>query len=77
MGWENVDNKHKKAIDSEFVSCEEEYEITYLVKFITEEYDWITEADIRKAIALCCLKIDAPRPRDEFLRCLKHNLGVE
>lgn len=76
MGWSNVDDKHKKAMDRLYVSCEEEYEVNYLVKIIREEYSWISEIDIRKAIAACCLSIKAPRKREEFMACLKQRLGV-
>lgn len=77
MSWENVDNKHKKHIDSLYVSCEEDYEINYLIKIIKEEYLWISELEIRKAIASCCVSIKSPRPRDKFMKCLKNNLGVD
>jgi len=32
MGWENIDNKLKRKIDSFFVSCEERYELEYFKK---------------------------------------------
>jgi len=77
MSWGNVDDKHKKHIDSLYFSCEEEYEVKYLVKIINEEYSWISETEIRKAIALCCLSVKPPRPRDIFMKCLKNKLGVD
>lgn len=77
MSWENVDNKHKKAIDKENVSCEEDYEVNYLVKIIKEEYPFISEIDIRKSIASCCVSTNAPHPRKEFMECLRKRLGVK
>jgi hypothetical protein len=76
MGWNNVDDKHKKEMDKFYVSCEEDYEVNYLVKIIKEEYPYIAELDIRKAITSCCLQIKAPRKREEFMICLKNKLGV-
>jgi hypothetical protein len=76
MGWSNVDDKHKKGIDKLYVSCEEKYEIDYIVKIVREEYSWLSETTIRQAIASCCASIKAPRKREDFMACLKNKLGV-
>ena len=76
MGWNNVDNKHKKHTDKEFVSCTEKYELDYLKRIIKEEYPHLSENKIDSAIGSCCSSIPAPRPRDKFMQCLKNKLAV-
>lgn len=76
MGWENVDNRHKRHIDSNFISCSEKYELSYLKKLIKEEYPLLSEYHIDIAISHCCNDVPAPRERERFLLCLKNRLGV-
>jgi hypothetical protein len=75
MGWNQIDDKHKKHTDKAFVSCEEVYEVAYLKTIIREEFPSFTDSAIDKAIQHCCATIPAPRPRQKFLNCLQHQLG--
>lgn len=74
MGWDEVDNKMKRHIDSLFVSCTEKYERDTIKRIIREEFPHITEPVIDKAIDNCCQTIEPPRPRDKFFHCLSHKL---
>lgn len=76
MGWNEVDNKHKKKYDRLFVACDEHYEREYIKKIIKEEFPALSETIIESAINSCCASIPAPRPRDKFMACLKQRLGV-
>jgi hypothetical protein len=76
MSWQDVDNKLKTKIDSRFVSCAEDYELRYLFKTIKKEYPNLSDEKIWAAIDRCCAKIPAPRPRDEYMACLRGELGV-
>ena len=75
MGWENVDDKLKKGIDARFVSCEESYEKSYIKKITKEEFPYLRDSLIDSAIDECCKNIRAPRPRKDFIDCLKRKLG--
>ena len=74
MGWDEVDNKMKKHIDSLFVSCTEGYELGTIKRIIREEFPNIKEPVIDAAIKSCCQTIPAPIPRDQFMNCLKGKL---
>ena len=68
--WSDYDNRKKKGIDSLFFSCEEEWEVDYLVKKVMKHHSGYTEAKVRAAIRSCCATVRAPRPRKEFVECV-------
>lgn len=73
--WEDYDNKKiRDKRDGRFFSCEEEWEVDYLVKKIRKHLATKTEAEIREAIAKCCQTVKAPRPREEFVKCVFNRL---
>ncbi|OJW82321.1 MAG: hypothetical protein BGO69_17175 [Bacteroidetes bacterium 46-16] len=75
--WSDYDDKKKKKEDRLFFSCEEEWEVEYLVKKIKKHYPEISDAKIKEAIGLCCKTIHAPRPRKTFVECVMKRLGLE
>jgi hypothetical protein len=75
MGWDEVDNKLKRGVDAGFVACTEKYEIDYIKKVVKEEVGDHSESEIEKAIKDCCESIKAPRPRKDFIECLKRKFG--
>lgn len=76
MGWEEVDDKLKRKLDSKFVSCDEDWELKYIKKVVKEEFPHFTSTEIEKAVNGCCDSVDAPRPRSKYLDCLKRKLGT-
>ena len=72
--WSDYDNKKKKGADRLFFSCEESWEVDYLVAKIRKIYPLKSESAIRAAITSCCKEIPAPRPRDKFVRCVMGKL---
>lgn len=72
--WSEYDNKKKKWEDRFFFSCEENWEVDYLVSKIRKIYTSKTDAAIRGAISSCCNEVPAPRPRDKFVRCIMSKL---
>ncbi|KYP14145.1 hypothetical protein [Flavihumibacter sp. CACIAM 22H1] len=72
--WSDYDNKKKKWVDRFFFSCEEVWEIDYLVSKIRKVYPSISETAIRTAIASCCKEVPANRPREKFVRCVMSKL---
>ena len=68
--WSDYDNRKKRYTDRFFFSCEESWEVDYLVAKIRKVYPLKSEASIRAAISSCCREVPAPRPRDKFVRCV-------
>jgi hypothetical protein len=72
--WSDYDNRKKRWEDRFFFSCEETWEVDYLIRKIQKHEKYKTETAIRQAIAACCKEIPAPRPRDKFVRCVMGKL---
>ena len=75
MSWYNQDDKKKKVIDRLYVSCDEDYEIDYLVDKIVNELG-VDRYLAERAVNACCDEVPAPRSRDAFWECLKDELGL-
>lgn len=74
MGWNEVDNKLKKAVDRQFVSCEEKYEKSVIKRVIKEEFPKLHDSVIDEVIESCCREVKPPRPRKVYLECLINKL---
>lgn len=72
--WSDYDNKKKKWEDRSFFSCEESWEVDYLVSKIRKIYPSKSESAVRAAITSCCKEISAPRPREKYVRCVMSKL---
>lgn len=75
MGWNEVDDKHKRKYDRNFVACDERYERIYIIDTIMEEHPQYSRGQVERAVDHCCNSIRAPRPRKEFLQCVATQLG--
>jgi len=75
MGWKEVDDKTKKRIDSQFVSCTEKWEMDFIKQVIKEEFPHIPDSKIIEAIAECCAEVKGNRPRAKFMQCLQNKLS--
>lgn len=71
--WSEYDNRKKKWQDRFFFSCEESWEVDYLVKQI-RKHKSSSEQQIRNAISSCCKIVPAPRPRKAFVECVMSKL---
>ncbi|MEB0263389.1 MULTISPECIES: hypothetical protein [unclassified Mucilaginibacter] len=72
--WSEYDNRKKKWEDRLFFSCEESWEVDYLVRQMKKHFPYTSEQTIRNAIASCCQTVKAPRPRKEFVECVSSKL---
>lgn len=72
--WSEYDNKKKKWQDRFFFSCEESWEVDYLVAKIRKVYPLKSEASIRAAISSCCSSMTGNKPRDKFVQCVMSKL---
>lgn len=75
MSWNNIDDKHRKKYDRNFVSCEEPYERKYMVDIIMEEFPYFDRISIERAVNHCCKIISSPRDRQIFLKCVVDHIG--
>jgi hypothetical protein len=74
--WSDYDNrKIRDNRDKSKFSCEESWEVDYLVRKTQKHFPLKTEAQIRTAITSCCLTVKAPRPREEFVKCVAGKLA--
>ena len=76
VSWEEVDDKHKRKYDRDFVSCEEYYERKFVIAAILQHFHY-SRAMVEAAVVHCCKTIPAPRPRKTFLQCIAKKLGDE
>lgn len=74
--WSDYDNKKKKKEDRSFFSCEESWEVNYLLNKLKKHYPDKTEAQIRSAITACCRTVPSPRPRTKFVTCVTGRLDL-
>ena len=69
--WEDYDNrKIRDGRDRSKFSCDEVWEVNYLIGKLKRHFPYKTENAIREAITDCCEMILAPRPREEFVECV-------
>lgn len=74
--WEYYDNrKIRDSRDRSKFSCDEPWEVDYLVEKLKKYYNNKTESQIRAAITSCCAVVRAPRPRGEFVDCVTRKLS--
>lgn len=67
--WSEYNLKKPGRIDRLLFSCDEDWEIDYLVNKIREHGSWSEEL-IRQAIKMACYEELKPRPRGSFVRCV-------
>lgn len=73
--WSEYDNrKIRDGRDRSKVSCEEIWEVNYLVSKLKKHFPYKTETAIREAIQSCCQTVPAPRPREKFVDCVTNKL---
>jgi hypothetical protein len=74
--WSEYDNrKIRDNRDKSKFSCEEPWEVDYLVRKLQKQFPKKTAEQIRAAISSCCLTVRAPRPREAFVKCVVGKLG--
>jgi hypothetical protein len=69
--WTDYDNrKIRDRRDSSRFSCDEAWEVDYLVSKLKKHFPFKSDTSIRSSISACCNTIKAPRQRDEFVECV-------
>ncbi len=74
--WSDYDNRKMKNGDIKFFSCDEKWEVQYLVKKVEDMLGPIGEYKIESAIAYCCNKVKGNKPRSEFIECVLRRLKI-
>jgi len=73
--WSEYDDRKKRGnVDRSKFSCEESWEVDYLVRKLKSHFPKKTETEIRAAISSCCKQVPAPRPREKFVDCVTEKL---
>jgi hypothetical protein len=74
--WKEIDEKHRTRFNSNFVLCEEMYEISYIIQAILEFYPKLPRERITNAIYKSLREIPHPRLRREFWKSVSEKLDV-
>lgn len=74
MGWDEICERHRKLVQSEYISCDELSEKGRLRDLVMEEFPSLSIPAVDAAISYCCAATRGPRLRKEFLKCVQHQL---
>lgn len=74
--WKKIDEKHRSRFNSNFVLCEEMYEISYIIQAIMESYPKLPRERITNAIYKSLREIPHPRLRREFWKSVSEKLDM-
>ena len=73
--WEEYNNrKIMENHDPDRFSCNESWEVEFLVSKIRRVYRHFSEELVKKAIKACCNNIQDSRPRKDFVNCVMMRL---
>ena len=76
--WNDEDDKQITGPkDQAFVSCDEEYETKSVVTTMQLEFPDSNKKDIEDVFKECCKDVDSPRPRKEFIECMRSKLKLK
>ena len=76
MCWDKIDEKHKTRFNSNFVLCEEMYEISYIIQAIMDYYPKLPREKITNAIYKSLREIPHPRLRKHFWKAVSEKLDM-
>jgi len=75
--WSEYDNAAiTDSRDGNFFSCNEEWEVNYLINKIHAQFPQVTKVAIKTAIMSSCREMSAPRPRKAFVESVTRRLGL-
>jgi len=74
--WDKIDAKHRTRFNSNFVLCEEMYEISYIIQVILEFYPKLQREKITNAIYKSLREIPHPRLRKQFWKSVSEKLEM-
>jgi len=76
MCWEKIDERHRTRFNTNFVMCEEMYEISYIIQAILEYYPKLPRESITSAIYKTLKEIPHPRLRNQFWKSVSEKLEM-
>jgi hypothetical protein len=72
--WAEYDNrKLRDGRDRSKFSCDESWEVDYLINKLRKHYTYKTDSALRAAISDCC-KLPGNRTREVFIECITKRL---
>lgn len=69
-----TNKKIKDKRDKKIFSCEEDWEVNYLIDLIYKNFPQYNKIRIRNTIYSCCQIKSAPRLREDFVKCVMSKL---
>ena len=76
MSWQQIDDKHKKKYDRNFIACTEKYERQYVIDLVHEHFPSKAKSTIETAFDSTCRKVGGNHPRTQFLKELASQLNL-
>ncbi len=76
MYWEKIDEKHRTRFNSNFILCEEMYEISYIIQAIMDFYPKLPRDKITNAIYKALREVPHPRLRHQFWKAVSEKLDM-
>jgi len=74
--WDKIDEKHKARFNTNFILCEEIYEISYIIQAILEFYPKLPRDRITNAIYKTLREVPHPRLRHQFWKSVSEKLDM-
>lgn len=74
--WSEYEERKKEREDRFFITCEEAWEVHYVIKKIRKHHPHITTEELKNAIEISCRQISVPRPRPLFVQCVLRKFGI-
>jgi hypothetical protein len=73
--WSAYDDRKKEG-ESNVFSCEDNWEVEYLIERIISVHPTKNRLQVQLAINSCCYWIQAPRQRSQFIECVLRRLEL-
>jgi hypothetical protein len=76
LHWDKIDEKHRTRFNSNFVLCEEMYEISYIIQAILDYFPKLPRDKITGAIFKTLKEVPHPRIRNQFWKSVSEKLDM-
>ncbi len=76
MCWEKIDEQYKERFNTNFIICEELFEISFIIQIVEKHYPEIPKDRIASAVYKAKKELPQPRLRQKFWETVSGKLGV-
>lgn len=74
MCWEKIDEHHYDRFRSNYIICDDIFEISYIIQLVSNYYPSFSKEKIAGAIIKTKKELEIPRPRKDFWESLSGKL---